>query len=148
MLYTRSSRRGWVRDADVHRRWENVGRATGPTIVNGAVRIGVWCGVGHGVNVGGDVCGARSAMVMVVVNGVTSGGVLLEELVDFSRFTRIAIPPEDHSAAYHEDESNNESDYAEDHADGAFVGEEAPVGSSAGGWPGGNDGRLGSSGIR
>lgn len=85
--------------------------------------------------------------MVVILDGVTTGGVLLEELVDFSVFARIAIPPEDHSAAYHDGESEGESDHAKDHADGAFVREKAFRGGRAGGRVGGND-SLGGGRVR
>lgn len=143
MLYTRASRRGWVRNADVHRRREDGSGGARPTVVNGAVRVRVRSGVGHGA----DVRGACSAVMVVVLDGVTASGILLEELVDFSRFARIAIPSEDHSAAYHDGESQDESDHAKDHADGAFVREKAFRGGRAGGGVCGND-SLGGGRVR
>jgi len=132
MLYARTGCSGWVRNAKVHRRWKDVGRA-GPTVVKGAVRVGVRCGVGHGRR------GGTRPVMVIVVDGVAASGVLLEEVVNFSRIARVAIPSKDHSAAHHDGEGEDESDYAEDHTDSTFVGEKAFL-SRAGGRPSGNDG--------
>jgi hypothetical protein len=135
MLYARTGCSGWVRNAKVHRQWKGVARA-GPTVVKGAVRVGVWCGMRQGVR------GGTRPVMVIVVDGVTASGVLLEKVVNFSRIARVVIPSEDHSATHHHGESDDESDYAKDHAHGAFVGKEAFL-CRACGRPGGND-RLGS----
>jgi len=160
---------GTADTGEVQRRRENdaEGRSRGRPAaeVDRTVRIGVRRGGSHGGRAGNvrsaHTVGASAVATAILTIIVIGGGgvlavavpstaavttrVLLEPCVDFFRVARIAVPFDNHADDQYESDRDDDSDYAEGHANASFVCEKT-FGGSGRCWTGTIGG--GSKGVR